>query len=173
MTTLPKFSGLRKAAGHAPAPAVAVAWLISAAVIASVTGFATYKLADSRGYDRGFTAGQSQGYEEGKAAGFSDGKAEGLKASQSKYDSGFLAGRNAGYSSGLSAGYDDGYDGGYDAAMSDATQVIEEYLPTIIQTAYNNGRASAPVYVPSFSLGSSTVYCTSTDLGSYTSVRCY
>lgn len=173
MTTLPKFSRLRKAAGRVPVPGVALAWILSLVVIASVTGVAAYKIADSKGYDRGhsegYPEGKAAGFTDGKAEGFSDGKAEGLQASQSKYDSGFTAGKNAGYSSGLSAGYDNGYS----AAMNDATQVIEEYLPTIIQTAYNNGRSSAPVYVPSFSLGSSTIYCTSTDLGSYTSVHCY
>lgn len=169
MIAFSKLSGLTKPLRRVPMPALGVAWLVSIVVAASLTGVVVYKMAESKGYDHGFTAGRAEGYDDGKTAGFSDGKAEGLQASQSKYDSGFTAGKNAGYSSGLSTGYDNGYG----AAMNEATQVIEEYLPQIIETAYNSGRASAPVYVPSFGLGSSTIYCTSTDLGSYTSVHCY
>lgn len=169
MAALPKFAALRMGAGRVPIPLIVLSCVLSVVVIASVSGLVAYKVADSKGYDRGLSTGHAEGYTEGKAAGFSDGKAEGLEASQAKYDAGFASGKSAGYSSGQSAGYDSGYS----AAMADATQVIEEYLPTIIQTAYNNGRSSAPVYIPSFSMGSSTVYCTSTDLGSYTSVKCY
>jgi hypothetical protein len=169
MTTLPKFAGLRKAVDRAPIPGIVLAWILSVAVIASVAGLVAYKVADSNGYDRGFSAGHTQGYGDGKAAGFTDGKAEGLQASQTKYNDGYAAGKSAGYSAGQSAGYDTGYS----AAMNDATQVIEEYLPTIIQTAYNNGRASTPIYVPGFDFGGSTIYCRSTDLGSYTSVNCH
>ncbi len=173
MIAFSRLSGLTKPLRRVPMPALGAAWLASIVVAVSLTGAVVYKMAESKGYDHGFTAGRAEGYDDGKTAGFSDGKAEGLQASQSNYDSGFNAGKNAGYSSGRSTGLSTGYDNGYSAAMNETTQAIEEYLPQIIELAYNSGRVSAPVYVPSFGLGSSTIYCTSTDLGSYTSVRCY
>ena len=144
---LNRLGSLSRAFGSIPlAGRICGAVLIAAVIGASLAGFIAYRVADANGYDRGFEVGKTQGFDEGKDAGFKDGNAVGLKQSQAKY--------SEGYASGKSAGYDDGYN----KATQEAIEAIKKYLPGMLQIAHNSGRASAPVYVPSFGFGS--IHCT-------------
>jgi len=161
---LDKLGSLSRAFGTIPL-AGRIVWLVVnvAIVSALLAGFAAYQVAEGKGYDRGV--------EEGKVEGFENGRQDGLATSEAKRREGFDHGYSAGKSDGYSAGKSTGYSEGYDKATQEVLDVMKKYLPGIIQTAYNNGRASAPVYVPSFDFGS--IHCSTYDYGYSTSIDCY
>ena len=118
---------------------------------------AATKQAHEDGVASGNMAGEKAAYEDGYDEGYRQGKSDACVGAGEAFLDSYLGDSKC-------------YQAGYDDATKEALDVIKRNLPGIIQTEYDNGRASAPV-APSYNFGS--VHCTSRTIGSTVYTDCY